>query len=57
VRLTITDNGIGLPAGFEPDKGNSMGLKLAISLAQQLGGKLEFVSENGCRMQTDLTRL
>ncbi len=57
VRLTITDDGIGLPAGFEPGKGNSMGLKLAISLAQQLGGKLEFTSENGCRMQTDLTRL
>jgi PAS domain S-box-containing protein len=57
VRLAITDDGIGLPAGFEAGKGNSMGLKLAISLAQQLGGKLEFVSENGCRMQTDLTRL
>jgi PAS domain S-box-containing protein len=57
VRLKITDDGIGLPAGFEPGKGNSMGLKLAISLAQQLGGKLEFISENGCRMQTDLTRL
>jgi hypothetical protein len=34
-----------------------MGLKLAVSLAKQLGGQLDFISDNGCRVEADLTRL
>jgi len=56
-RVLVKDNGIGLPANFDAAKGTSMGLKLAASLAHQLGGKLVFSSENGCCVQADLTRL
>lgn len=56
-RLVICDDGIGLPAGFDAGNSKSMGLKLAISLAAQLGGKLEFSGENGCRVQADLMRM
>lgn len=57
VRFVVRDNGIGLPADFDAAKSDSMGLKLASSLAHQLGGRLEFTSVEGCRVQADLTRL
>jgi PAS domain S-box-containing protein len=57
VRLVVHDDGAGLPEGFDAAKCTSMGLKLAASLAHQLGGRLEFTSCSGCRVQADLTRL
>jgi two-component sensor histidine kinase len=57
VRLVIHDNGAGLPQDFDAKKCSSMGLKLAASLTNQLGGRLEFTSRNGCRVQADLANL
>jgi PAS domain S-box-containing protein len=57
VRFIVEDNGVGLPENFDAAISTSMGLKLAASLAHQLGGRLEFTSSNGCHIQADLTRL
>lgn len=57
VRIVVEDDGQGLPENFDPAATPSMGLKLAASLARQLGGKLEFRSRTGCRVQADLTRM
>lgn len=57
VRFVVHDNGPGLPDSFGLANINSMGLKLAASLAHQLGGQLEFSSDHGCRVQADLIRL
>jgi PAS domain S-box-containing protein len=57
VRFAVHDDGAGLPEGFDARKTTSMGLKLAASLAHQLGGRLEFSSKDGCRVQADLSRL
>jgi two-component sensor histidine kinase len=57
VRFIVEDNGAGLPKDFDAGRTTSMGLKLAASLAHQLGGTLEFSSGNGCRIQADFTRL
>ena len=57
VRFVIQDDGVGLPEGFDATKCPSMGVKLAASLAHQLGGRLEFTSSNGCRVEADLARL
>ena len=38
VHMVIKDNGVGLPDGFDARQSCSMGLKLAASLAHQLGG-------------------
>ncbi|MGD0902289.1 MAG: PAS domain S-box protein [Terracidiphilus sp.] len=57
VRFVVEDNGVGLPDDFDAARTTSMGLKLAASLAHQLGGSLEFSSSNGCRIQGDFTRL
>lgn len=56
-QLTVQDNGPGLPAGFDLRACKSMGLKVASSLAQRLGGQLTFTSEGGCRVESYLTRL
>ena len=57
VRFIVQDNGVGFPRNFDAARATSMGLKLAASLAHQLGGTLEFSSRNGCRIQADFTRL
>ncbi len=57
VRFAVHDDGGGLPDGFDAKKTTSMGLKLAASLTHQLGGRLDFSSKDGCRVQADLTRL
>lgn len=44
---TIADNGSGLPAGFAPGKSTSLGTRLLLGLADQLGGRVEFESAGG----------
>lgn len=41
VRLSISDNGVGLPAGFAQARENSLGLRLVMDLVRQIGGVLE----------------
>jgi PAS domain S-box-containing protein len=57
VRLSVADNGVGLPKRFDATTCSSMGLKLAYSLAHQLGGTLKFSNGKGCRVEADLKRL
>lgn len=39
--LTVRDDGIGLPKGFDWQQCKSLGLKLVLGLTKQLGGKME----------------
>lgn len=56
--LVVQDNGVGLPDGFCLGAlGNSMGLQLATSLAQQLGGELQASSQHGACFTASLKRL
>ncbi len=57
VHMMVKDNGIGIPENFDAAASASMGLKLAASLAHQLGGRLEFTSDDGCQIESSLTRL
>lgn len=47
VSLTIIDNGIGFPAGFDFEKNTSLGLQLVRSLAKQLNGEIEIKTAGG----------
>ncbi len=47
--LTIGDNGIGLPEGFEINKADSLGLKLVNSLTEQIDGELKLDRINGTK--------
>lgn len=57
VQLTVEDDGRGLPENFDLNACPSMGLKLAASLARQLGGRLEFSNRPGCSVTASLTRM
>jgi PAS domain S-box-containing protein len=57
VRIVVHDDGKGLPANFDASRSESMGLKLVQSVARQLGGRVEFLSHDGCRVESDLARL
>lgn len=41
-RLTVSDNGNGLPYGFDPEAGDGLGMKVVKMVARQLGGELSF---------------
>ena len=40
--LTVTDDGTGLPADFDPTSTPGFGMKVLSALASQLGGELRF---------------
>lgn len=44
LRLTVEDNGVGLPEGFTVNTSQSLGLKLVSVLTRQLKGALQVVS-------------
>jgi PAS domain S-box-containing protein len=52
IEIRISDNGIGLPDGFDKDTGGSMGLVLIDTLAKQLNGTYQF--QNGEESGTEL---
>jgi len=47
--LSISDEGPGLPADFDPTKQKGLGMKLIQSLTKQIGGTLKFATGDGER--------
>jgi two-component sensor histidine kinase/PAS domain-containing protein len=47
LRLTIRDNGIGLPGDFDIENAETLGLTLVRDLTRQLNGTLEYRTEHG----------
>lgn len=45
--LIISDDGKGLPEGFQPEKSRSLGLRVAHQFTEQLEGTLHFASRDG----------
>jgi two-component sensor histidine kinase len=54
VLLSISDDGPGLPDGFDPNNGKGLGMRLIRSLAKQTGGGVEF-APNGDGRGTRVT--
>jgi PAS domain S-box-containing protein len=56
VTLSVQDNGIGLPEGFDIDKSNGFGLMLVKMLSQQLGGSFIMETHAGtrCKVEFDI---
>lgn len=50
-RLTVQDNGVGLPPGFDLAQNASLGLQLVLTLTQQLDGTLDCSSSGGTTFQ------
>ena len=58
ILLSISDNGPGLPADFDPMKQKGLGMKLIQSLTRQIGGTLQFArgdGEHGTRLTVSFT--
>lgn len=49
VELLVSDNGVGLPEGFDPGHLKSLGLALVTTFVQQLEGTFEVTSDHGTR--------
>jgi two-component sensor histidine kinase len=47
VSLTVADNGIGLPKGFDPYVQGNLGLELVRTLVDQLDGRIDITSGSG----------
>jgi PAS domain S-box-containing protein len=52
-RLCVSDNGVGLPADFALERGDSLGLNLVQMLVQQLDGKLSVERGGGTRFRVE----
>jgi two-component sensor histidine kinase len=48
--LEVSDDGVGLPPGFDVEKTPSLGLKLVSVLTRQLQGAMHLESETGTRV-------
>ncbi|REL38551.1 PAS domain-containing protein [Rhodohalobacter sp. SW132] len=53
--LTVSDNGIGVPHGFEVNQTNCSGLYLAQVMAEQINGSISLESDNGTRATLEFT--
>ena len=47
VALSVSDDGRGLPASYDPARGDSLGQRIMRSLVQQLGGELSVAAGGG----------
>jgi PAS domain S-box-containing protein len=45
--FVIRDNGIGLPEGINLESPSTLGIQLIVSLADQIGGTMQFMKDNG----------
>ena len=57
IALSVADGGPGLTAGFGLDGENGLGFGILNSIARQLGGALEAVTDDGARFTLTLPRL
>jgi two-component sensor histidine kinase len=49
--LAITDNGIGMPSGFDIENATSFGLQLVHDLVEQLNGTIRTNSKQGTSLE------
>ncbi|GAB3220634.1 hypothetical protein GCM10027423_52540 [Spirosoma arcticum] len=49
--LLIADDGVGLPADFDPTRSRSLGMTLIRGFSEQLGGELEVISPPGLSLR------
>ena len=47
--LSVIDDGPGLPAGFKPADSKGLGMKIVLSLVQQIGGELHIMPRDSGR--------
>ena len=56
-RLSVEDNGVGLPVDFAPENGRSLGLRLVHVLARQINGEVKWWSDAGAHFEITMTHM
>ncbi len=56
LQLTVKDTGVGIPANENPEKSESLGLKLVRSLTEQLGGSVSYRNQDGFQCDIRIPR-
>jgi len=51
LKLTVSDNGVGLPEGFDPKKSDSLGLMLIYSLSEQISATVKLDTTLGTKFE------
>ena len=51
IELVVRDDGVGLPAGFNPDTTSSLGIRLVKMLCRQLRASLEYQNHEGAEFR------
>ena len=57
IHLTVSDNGIGIPADYEPDNSDSLGMQLIETLVKQLEGTVEVDNTNGTAFKIEFEEI
>lgn len=52
-RLTIADNGVGMPAGFNAERSDTLGLTMIRGLSRQIGGRLQISQDSGVQISLE----
>lgn len=52
-KLTVADNGVGLPEGLDYENSGSLGMKIVNKLVMQIEGTMEYVFSNGAKFIID----
>jgi two-component sensor histidine kinase len=52
--LSISDDGVGLPSGYDPAASDGLGFKLVTMLTAQLGGTFSWDSGEGTRFRISI---
>lgn len=55
-KLTVSDDGVGLPADFNQHYSDSLGMSLMTGLSDQLNGEIKIWSNNGLTLEVSFTR-
>lgn len=54
LRLSVKDNGQGIPSGFDITKSNSYSFKLIMMLLNKLKATINFTNDNGLTVDVDI---
>jgi two-component sensor histidine kinase len=55
-KLSISDDGIGLPEAFNPEDTESLGMSLMTGLTDQLNGKIDMWNDGGLTLEVSFVR-
>ncbi|MCX6317168.1 MAG: hypothetical protein NTW29_07745, partial [Bacteroidetes bacterium] len=54
--LEVKDNGVGLPAGFDPDTTSTFGFEIIKAFTQKMKARMHINRENGTAVQLIITK-